>query len=130
MYYERRNLYIMKRKRIDINQDTITLELCKSAILEAAESKHDRISVKKVLESIDQYTNNTFTPTQYAHKDKFERGKLRHLTMPAFFPDQCVHHVLAALMFQNGYLNLIDPYTLSSIPGRGKEYGIARIKQK
>ena len=126
----------MKRIGNLITEETITLEFCKAAILEAARHKHKRRSVQYILKRLDEKAeelrdmilNETFTPSPYVYKTKIEYGKERELLIPAFYPDQCVHHILVMLI-REPVIKRIDRYAVASIPGRGQAMAIRYIKR-
>ena len=126
----------MKRKGFILTEETVTKDLCVYAIERAARNKHHRKSVKDILNDIDAKSielrdmilNDTFVPTEYGHSMKMDCGKLRHLSKPKFYPDQCVHHVVF-LLAEKIYLNHIDPHSISSIKNRGVYFGIHLIKK-
>lgn len=119
-----------------IVEETITLEFCKEAIIEAARHKHHRKSVRKVLSHIedrakelrDMVLNETFVPSQYTYKTKLEYGKVRKLLIPKFFPDQCIHHVLIMLV-RGRILKRIDPHAIASIPNRGQIMAVRLVRR-
>lgn len=125
-------------KRIDnlITEETITLEFCKAAILEAAKHKHKRKSVQYILNRLDEKAeelmnmvlNETFEPSPYVYKTKIEYGKKRDLLIPAFYPDQCIHHILVMLI-RDRVIRRIDRYAVASIPKRGQAMAIRYIKR-
>ena len=126
----------MKRWNNLITENTITIDFCKSAIIEAAKHKHNRKTVIKVLHKLDEKAeelmnmilNETFEPSPYVYKTKLEYGKIRKLLIPAFFPDQCIHHVLIMLI-RDRIIKRIDPYAIASIPNRGQIMAVKYIKR-
>ena len=128
----------MKRTPVVIDSNKITVDLCKKAIKDASSGKTSRSSVTTILRHIDEKSkelmemvvNNSFAPSPYVLKTIVERGKTRELTIPKFFPDQCVHHLLVLLMNKdNKLLKLIDPYSIASIPERGRNFGIDKLSK-
>lgn len=125
----------MKRWGNILNSSTITIEFCKDAIYESALHKHKRIWVKKIIDNIDYYAiqiqymllNDTFKPNKYGYELRMERGKLRKLQKPVFYPDQIIHHALIMLIRERLFKRL-DHYALASIPTRGQHPGIRHIK--
>ena len=125
----------MKRWGNILNSNTITIEFCKDAIYESALHKHKRIWVKKIIDNINYYAiqiqymllNDTFKPNKYGYELRMERGKLRKLQKPVFYPDQVIHHALIMLIRERLFKRL-DPYALASIPTRGQHPGIKHIK--
>ena len=126
----------MKRWNNLITEKTITIEFCKLAIIEAAKHKHNRKTVIKVLHKLDEKAeelrdmilNETFEPSPYVYKTKLEYGKVRKLLITAFFPDQCIHHVLIMLI-RDRIIKRIDPYAIASIPNRGQIMAVKYIKR-
>lgn len=126
----------MKRLGKLITEENITIEFCKAAILEAAKGKHHRRCVRKILKNIDERAkemqdmilDETFTPSPYTYKIKFEYGKERKLLIPKFWPDQVVHHILIMLI-RDFIIKRIDPYAVASIPKRGHAMAIKYIKR-
>ena len=116
----------MKRMLVDVTK--VTLGDVAKAAHEAAKGKRNRYEVKMALnDPIGLYklrqdiVTGNFKPTPYKHMTIEERGKVRELTIPAFYPDQIVHHVLINLIKER-CMKIIDPMSASSIPGRGKHY--------
>ena len=126
----------MKRIGNLITEEKITTEFCKSAIVEASKSKHKRREVKYIFRHLeekaeelkDMILNETFTPSPYTYKTKYEYGKERKLLIPAFYPDQCVHHILMMLI-RDKVISRIDPYAVASIPKRGQSMAVKHIKR-
>ncbi|MDL2318787.1 RNA-directed DNA polymerase [Eubacteriales bacterium OttesenSCG-928-A19] len=110
------------------------MENCRAAIEIAAKEKKYRAEVKTVLQQIDEYAiclheliaTHSYKPTPYRIirvADGLQR-KEREIQVPAFFPDQCIHHAL---------MNILAPllekrmYYWSCGSRRGK--GIAHAKK-
>ena len=128
-------VFIIKRLGYLITKDTITLDFCKSAIIEASYRKHIRDNVRRVLDNIDDYAEQirkmvleeTYEPAPYGFEIRIEHGKERKLQKPKFFPDQVIHHLLIMLI-RDKLLKRIDLYAIASIPGRGQALGIKKLE--
>ncbi len=128
----------MKRIGYLLTEETVTLELCQKAILQAAKHKHKRASVQKVLGNFEAKAKQlrrlileeTYTPSPYlcCHIVDRPSGKARVLQKPRFFPDQCVHHIII-LLLGDELLKRLDPYCIASIPKRGIHYGHRAIRR-
>lgn len=128
----------MKRLSYLITTETITIDLCKAAILEAATGKMKRRSVAKVIQHIGDAAaelrnialTGNYVPSPYkvCHIVDKPSGKARILHKPKFYPDQCMHHLLIRLI-RSKLLSYFDKYCLSGIRGRGIHYG-HRILQR
>lgn len=126
----------MKRIGNLITHETITVDFCKQAIIEAADKKHKRDNVIKVLNNIEEYAiklrtiilNETFKPSPYGFEIRMEHGKERKLQKPRYFPDQCVHHLLIMLI-RDKLTKRLDPYAVASIPNRGQALMQKAIKR-
>lgn len=128
----------MKRVGYLLTEETVTLDLCKLAIIKAARHKHKRVSVIKVLENLEEKAQElrrmvlqeTYEPAPYrcCHIVDHPSGKARILQKPQFFPDQCVHHIII-LLLGNELLKRLDPYAIASIKKRGIHYGHKAIRR-
>lgn len=116
--------------------EKVDVEMCKKAIKDAAKDKSYRQIVKRALNDLDSHANqlcdmirnNTFTPTPYKIAYKKERGKVRKLCKPIYWPDQCVHHVLV-LLIQKKAEKRVDKYAIASMPGKGQKAGYDALKK-
>lgn len=125
----------MKRLGFILTPKTVSKEICALAIEGAALHKHKRKVVREILEDIDDYVDKLqdlvlhmkFKPSKYRVETINERGKIREITKPKFWPDQCVHHLLVELA-KTSFLSRIDPHACGSVPGRGigKEIKLVR----
>jgi len=117
---------------------TVSLELCKLAILKAGKGKRHRRSCRKILRNINFYAdrlrnillNDSYAPSSYKPLLIVDKpsGKERLLQKPRFFPDQCVHHA-AIMLAEDKLLKHLDPYAIGSVPGRGSIYGHRAIRR-
>ena len=85
----------MKRLNNLLTEENITTDFCSQAIIDASKNKHHKLSVIKVLNSLDYYSeklqamilNNTFTTNKYEYEERIEHGKLRKLQKPKLRKD-------------------------------------------
>lgn len=126
----------MKRYGNIITEETVTMDLCIQSIYDAAKFKENRSCVQEVLSNIDNKAKELrymiltgdFKLMGYTFKRIIERGKIRDIAIPKFWPDQCIHHIMIGLI-KNILMARIDPMALSSIPNRGPGKGFYIIKQ-
>ena len=128
----------MKRIGYLLTEETVTLDLCKKAILQASKNKRKRESVKKVLGDFEAKSeelrrlilDETYQPSPYKCCNIVDHpsGKARVLHKPKFYPDQCVHHIII-LLLGDELLKRLDPYCIASIPKRGIHYGHRAIRR-
>lgn len=122
----------MKRQGYILTEQSVTEDLCRRAIMDAAEGKHGRPEVAATLSDIgmrvtllrDMAINETYSPSPYVEchiKDR-PSGKERVLHKPRFWPDQCMHH-LVVLLGNVRMLRSMDYWCLGSLPGRGQARG-------
>lgn len=105
-----------------------SIENCKLAILEAAQSKKKRRRVKRILDDVDRYAeklsemlrNHEYSPNPYSVRyiNDGIKEKRRRLARPNFWPDQCVHKALDRVMAPI-FTKKLYPYCTGSIKGRG-----------
>lgn len=111
-----------------------SVENCKAAIEKAAKEKRKRADVQEVLKNIDEnavilhemLSTHSYVPTPYRVirvTDGLQR-KEREIQVPAFFPDQCVHHAL-----MNVLAPLLEKRMYYWSCGSRKGKGIARAKK-
>ena len=125
----------MKRLSNLINETNITVEFCKAAILEAAKGKRKRYAVRKTLAKIDKRAveirdivlSETFLPSPCLYETRLEKGKLRKLRKPKFYPDQIIHHILIMLI-RDKLMKYIDPYAVAGLVGRGCHKGVRNLR--
>ena len=120
-----------------MTEETVTLDLCRQAICDAARNKKDKKEVLKILSNLDIYAEdirqmvlkNTFRPSPYMVCKINDRssGKIRTLHKPAFYPDQIVGHV-CILLIQPLLLRRLDSCCIASIKGKGIIYGYKSLK--
>lgn len=128
----------MKRLGYVLTEETVTTQLCKTAIIAASKGKRNRASVKGVLKNLDKasailkniilegrYKPSSYTPCLIIDRPS---GKERLLQKPKFFPDQCVHHA-AIKLAEDKLFKRLDPYCIGSVPGRGQIYGHKAIRR-
>ena len=96
-------------KRIgDIYGKISSIENCRIAIEKAAQGKKRRDDVTEVIKNKESYAERlqkmlaeqSYKPTPYriiTVKDGLQR-KSREIQIPAFFPDQCIHHALMNIL--------------------------------
>ena len=126
----------MKREGYIITREKVTKSICLLAIYAAALHKHKREVVQRILENDEEYAeklrdlvlNMKFQPSKYTLQTINERGKIREITKPKFWPDQCVHHLLIELA-KESFLFRIDPHACGSVPGRGIGKGIKLVRR-
>lgn len=128
----------MKRIGYLITPDKITEEFCRRIIIKAAKGKTKRRAVVRILSNIKQYAcelrelilQEKYIPSPYTKcvVTDHPSGKKRLLHKPRFFPDQCVHHVLVALVEEN-LLKRFDNYAIASLPKKGIHFGYKAIKR-
>lgn len=112
--------------------------LIRSAIISAARNKRNRKEVQRILANLDYYVeviyemivNETFVPTPYRMFEVVDgiSGKVRIVSCPAFFPDQCLHW-LVILASQEIFMHGMYEYVCGSIPQRGIHYGRKAVKK-
>lgn len=128
----------MKRLSYILTEETVTLDLCKQSILEAAKGKCRRKSVNLILDRIDYFAkilmnmvlNETYKPSPYKECHIIDKGSKKHriLKKPKFYPDQCIHHI-AINLIKEKMLKKLDPYCIAGIKNRGIKYGYKAIKR-
>ena len=126
----------MRRYGNIITKDSVTLSLCYEAILSAAQHKRRREEVQDVLTHIKDrglelqkmILEMTWYPQPYQVETIIERGKVREITKPVFWPDQCVHHFMI-LVAGPIFAARIHPFAIGSIPGRGPALGIRLLRK-
>lgn len=128
----------MKRLGYLLNENTVTLELCKQSIIDASKGKRNRKSIIKIFTNINYYAkllmkmvlNNTYIPSSYKECHIIDRGSKKHrlLKKPKFYPDQCIHHIAINLL-EKRILPKMDPYCIAGIKNRGIHYGHRAIKR-
>lgn len=120
-----------------IYEDMVSVENCKEAILEASKRKTRRPQVKAILKDLDFYAedlsermkNHTFV-TPYRPRIICDglSGKQREIQVPAFYPDQCAHHVIVRvimpLVLRSSYY-----WSCANIPGRGNDHASKGIER-
>lgn len=127
---------LTKRIGYIITKENVTIEFCKEMILKASKQKRRRYDVKKVLNNMGEYAvklqqmilQDTFTTSEYKKIDIIDKGSLkqRTLSIPKFFPDQCVHHALISLI-EDKLTKRIDCHAIANIKGKGIHYGLRKI---
>lgn len=128
----------MKRLGNVLNEQTVTIELCRKAILDASKNKRRRRAVREVLQDINAaaeelrkiilsgaYEPHSYKPCEIIDKPS---GKRRILHKPVFYPDQCLHHA-CILLVEHEVLKRLEPYCIGSVPGRGQSYGHRAIER-
>ena len=99
-----------------------------NAIINASKGKRKRRNVQKVLADIDNkvdelerlLTTRTFKPHPYGRKVIYDSGrkKERDISIPAFFPDQCVHWALMQVV-EPIFRKRMYEYSCASVKGGG-----------
>ena len=128
----------MKRIGYILTEEKLSLDVCKTAIVNAAKHKHKRKSVIKILERLDEKAEvlrkiileEKYKPAEYkvCHIIDHPSKKERLLHKPKFFPDQCVHHIII-LLLREELMKRFDPYVIASIPKRGAHYGYKALRK-
>lgn len=127
----------MKRIGNLINEQTLTVEVCKHEIFNAAKNKKDIRPLLHILTNADFYAakirnailNNTFECSPYVVKDIKDNssGKIRTLHKPKFYPDQVVAHIVVHFIGEL-ITKRIDNYSIAGFKGKGINYGHVAIK--
>jgi hypothetical protein len=122
----------MKRIGYILTEQTVTDDVCRTAIMDAAKGKYQRLSVRRILRNIDTYAaklrsmilNGTYKPKPYKECHIIDKPskKARILEKPVFFPDQCIHHVTINLI-KDRLIKRLDPYCIGGIKNKGIHYG-------
>lgn len=106
------------------------------AILSASKGKTNRYKVKEVLNDIDFYIEELYSmlknedfksakPKDIKIYDKSSK-KERVISVPQFFPDQCIHWALM-LQLKPIIIKSLHPYCCASIEKRGGSYAQKKI---
>lgn len=99
-----------------------------AAIIDASEGKRDRKEVQNVLSDIHgnamiiqkMLDEETFVPSPYSFR-KINDGiqkKSRDITIPKFWPDQCIHHAVVRI-FKKIVMHSAYPFSCGCVPGKG-----------
>ena len=127
----------MKRKG-NFYADICNKQNIKKAIIRAAEGKHSRKNVAKIINNIDFYVEEIYNMLISRNiklspykKMKIHDGanrKERIIFKPAFYPDQCIHWSLM-LQLQPILQKGMYEYCCASVPNRGIHYAAKLIKK-
>lgn len=108
-------------------EQIISVENCKTAILNASKKKRKRKTVIMILENIDYYAQELsdrmarldfLTPyVKRIIRDGLS-GKERELQIPSFYPDQCAHHAIMQIV-QPIFLRSSYHWSCANIQKRG-----------
>lgn len=127
----------MKSYRID-EQKALSDAAIMDAIRDAAKGKHKKKSVRRILENPDSYILQIREMIQTGNihlhyesnlliTDKGS-GKERQITVPRFWPDQVLHHILIDAIRPGIERGMTDA-VCASIPGRGVHYGKRKVEK-
>lgn len=108
-------------------EQIISIDNCKTAILNASKKKRKRKTVIMILENIDYYAQELsdrmarldfLTPyVKRIIRDGLS-GKERELQIPSFYPDQCAHHAIMQIV-QPIFLRSSYHWSCANIQKRG-----------
>lgn len=115
----------------------ISLDICRTAIQDAAQGKKDRRDVRRVLGNLDVYAQDLSERLQNGEfvspyreriiKDGLSK-KERRILVPKYYPDQCAHHaimlVLQPVIMQTAYF-----WSCANIPGRGIDHAAKGVER-
>lgn len=125
-------------KRIgNLYEQIVSVENCRTAILNASRHKHSRREVQRVLNNIDFYANDLSRRIQrcdfitpYKSKvvcDGLSR-KTREILVPRFYPDQCSHHAIIQVI-QKPILKSSYYWSCANIPHRGIDHASKGVER-
>lgn len=110
-----------------IYEKIISVENCRTAIINASKGKRNRKYVKCIIENLDYYAKDLsirlqvkcFT-TPYKKEIIIDGSsrKQREIQVPKFYPDQCAHHAIMLILLPYLY-KCSYPYSCANIKGRG-----------
>lgn len=108
----------------------VDLNNIKLAIKRAARRKTRRPSVQRILNDIDGYARKiqvmllteSFVPKPYAIRRIYDgiKKKKRVIAVPAFYPDQCIHHAFVQV-FREIVEHSADKFSCGCVPGKGTD---------
>lgn len=103
-------------------------DFIRTVIYQAAERRHSRSDIAKVLADVEKYVdltydmvvNDTYVPSKPKEKEVYDESsqKWRHIQMVPFWPDGIMQWLLVAAM-KPVLMRGMHPWSCASVPGRG-----------